>query len=273
MKEAVQVHSREQLFRYAHVNAHGDVSLKPNHVYILHTPITVKSLYVTGDTEIRGVRKQPASLTLTKAGAGISSNHLDKLTLRHLKLSSGTKTSLFDLKGDSVSINECVFNARHLGRINLQSLGMHGIHIDQMLQGLSIRNLNDLNMKYMTVRNSSGALLDLSTAKLGSAIKLKRIRVGESFKDHFELLRLETHIGKDIYRPEFTSEEEKVIQIEDAHLSVKSINSYRTILESRDKLITGFKYTGQGSTDGYILQPCTDMRRRVSLLNVSTLSP
>lgn len=273
MKETIQVHSREQLLRYAHVNAQGDVSLKPNQVYILHTPITVKSLLLTGDTEIRGIRKQHASLTLTKAGVGISGNHLDKLTLRHLKLSSGAKTSLFDLIGDTVRIHECSLNAQHLGRIHLQSLGMHEVHIEQMLQGMSIRSLQDLNMKFMTIRNSSGALLDLSTAKIGSAIKLKRIRVGESFKNHFELLRMETHIGRDIYRPEFTDEVEKVIHIEDTHLTVKSINSYRTILESRDKLITGFKYTEQDSQDGYILQPSTDMRRRVSLSNVSTLTP
>ena len=273
MKQSIQIHSRDQLLRHAHVNAHGDVSLKPNLVYILHTPISVKSLHITGDTEIRGTRKQPVSLSLTKTGAGISGQHLNKLTLRHLKLCSGAKTSLFDLSGDTVRIHDCSFRAQHLGRVNLQSLGMHGIHVEQMLHGLLIRKVHDLTMKFMNIRNSSGALIDISTATIGEAIKLKRIKVGESFKDHFELIRVESHLDNNIYRPVFTSQGEKVIEIEDSQLSVKSINSYRTILESRDKLITGFKYTEQGSQDGYILQPCTDIRRRVSLLNVSTLSP
>lgn len=273
MKEIIQVHSREQLLKHAHVTAQGDVVLRPNQVYILNTPISVKALHLCGDTEIRGTRNKRASLHLTKAGAGISGHHLDKLILRQLKLSSGAKTSLFDLTGKIARVHECSFNAPNMGRVHLQSLGMHDIKVDRMLNGFLVRSINDLTMKFMSIRNSSGALLDLSTASIGETIKLKRMSVGESMKDHFELLRMETRIGDKVYRPLFLSEEDKVIHIEESQLAVKSINSYRTILEARDKLTTAFKYTDQDSLDGYILQPCKELRRRVSLMNVSVLTP
>ena len=267
VKKVVNIFAYKDLINHCTVDLDGRHHLESNCVYIFNHSINIKSLVLTGDIELRGRPKSDVTITLTSPGVSISSYDLNLFTLRNLKIKSKSKTSLFDLRGAIVRLSNCVLRARRLGRVDLKNLSIHDVIFNGFNSGFTIVKLSTLVAKYLRGTNLTGAFIDLSGMVSKCKVTMKDLKLVENINGNLELIRVETKVDNNTYvSPNI--EDPDLFELKDIELSVKSVNSYKTILSPRDKIITGYCYRDDAE---FIYQPYR-FTNRIDLSAVSSRS-
>ena len=248
-RKSVTINSYKDLLNYGRFDELGRFFLQPFKTYILNISIKLKSLFITGETEIQGSRKG-ITLSLTGSGISISTNSLKLLSLRNLRIISASKSSLFDLIGKTVKIICCEVKAKSLGRVTLNNLTLNNVTFNNFEMGFTIANLNNFTGRYIRGKNVFGPFIDISITKSLCNLNLKNIKFFENITGDFELVRVETKTDNVLYRSS-NIQDLSLFDLRNVSIVVKGINSCKTILQPRDKLFTGFSYDG----GGFIYQP------------------
>lgn len=265
-KENVTINSYRDMLNNGQLDRMGRLILIPNRTYTFNTSIKLNGLVLSGETELKGKHKG-ISLTLTNPGVSISTYSLSLLTLRNLRINSSNKGSLFDLVGKTVRVNNCDIKSKSLGRLNLESFSLHDVNFTGFEMGFTIVKLDKFIGKFLKGKNLIGPFIDMSITRSLCNLKLRNIRFSENLRGDLELVRVETKSNSVLYRS-FNIEDLSLFDLNDINITVKGVNSCKTILDPCDKIITGYSY----DSGGFIYQPFRFMNK-IALQTVSANSP